>query len=130
AGEPLLWTSPLYMPLSWMIVLTLLGYLGWRLRGLLPLWLAIAITGLWGTLTIPLYEESAYYAGWWHYAAAARIGHTPLYVLLFEGLIAAALPVLTTDFPCVGWRTVAWRGIALGAWMPLAAFCSWLLLGR
>src|SRR5262245_10869225 len=46
AGEPTLWASPLYMPFSWMIVLTLLGYLGWRVRGLLPLWLAIVITGL------------------------------------------------------------------------------------
>ncbi len=55
AGGPMLWASPLYMPFSWMIVLTLLGYLGWRLRGLLPLWLGIAITGLWGALNIPFY---------------------------------------------------------------------------
>src|SRR5262245_21599744 len=32
AGEPLLWGSPYYMPLSWAIVLTQLGYLAWRLR--------------------------------------------------------------------------------------------------
>ncbi|HEV8192936.1 MAG TPA: hypothetical protein VGP82_15835, partial [Ktedonobacterales bacterium] len=58
-GGPMIWASPLYMPVSWMIVLTLLGYLGWRLRGLLPLELAIAITGLWGSLNIPFYEETA-----------------------------------------------------------------------
>ena len=130
AGGPMLWASPLYMPFSWMIVLTLLGYLGWRLRGLLPLWLAIVITGLWGSLNIPFYEETAYYAGWWHYATTLRIGHTPVYVLLFEGLIAAALPLLTTAFPRVAWRAIVWRGVALGAWMPVVAFCSWQLLGR
>jgi len=130
AGGPMLWASPLYMPCSWMVVLTLLGYLGWRLRGLLPLWLAIVTTGLWGAFNIPLYEESAYYAGWWHYATAPRIGHTPLYVVLFEGLIAAALPLFTRSFPHLAWRMVVRRGIALGAWMPLAAFCSWQLLGR
>jgi hypothetical protein len=130
AGGPMIWASPLYMPFSWMIVLTLLGYLGWRLRGLLPLWLAIAITGLWGSLNIPFYEETAYYAGWWHYTTTLRIGHTPIYVLLFEGLIAAALPLLTSRFPRVAWRTVVWRGVMLGAWMPVAAFCSWQLLGR
>src|SRR5262245_41381496 len=27
--QPLLWDSPFYMPLSWMIVLTQLGYLAW-----------------------------------------------------------------------------------------------------
>src|SRR5262245_33010957 len=31
---PLLWASPIYMPLAWALVLTQLGYLGWRLRGL------------------------------------------------------------------------------------------------
>jgi hypothetical protein len=129
-GGPMIWASPLYMSFSWMIVLTLLGYLGWRLRGLLPLWLAIAITGLWGSLNIPFYEETAYYAGWWHYTTTLRIGHTPIYVLLFEGLIAAALPLLTSRFPRVAWRTVVWRGVMLGAWMPVAAFCSWQLLGR
>jgi hypothetical protein len=130
SGGPMIWASPLYMPFSWMIVLTLLGYLGWRLRGLLPLWLAIVVTGLWGSLNIPFYEETAYYAGWWHYATTLRIGHTPVYVLLFEGLIAAALPLLTTGFPRVAWRSVVWRGVALGAWMPVVAFISWQLLGR
>lgn len=130
AGEPLLWASPVYMPFAWMIVLAQLGYLGWRLRGLLPLWPAITITGLWGGLNIPFYEETAYYAGWWHYAPALHIGHTPIYVLLFEGLVAAALPLLTVGLPRVSWRAVALRGIVLGAWMPVAAFCSWLLLGR
>src|SRR5215471_10381166 len=35
AGELTIWTSPLYMPLSWLVTLTYLGYMSWRIRALL-----------------------------------------------------------------------------------------------
>ena len=128
--EPMLWQSPIYMPLSWMVVLTLLGYLGWRLAGLLPLWLAAPLGGLAGVLVIPFYEESAWYAGWWRYTTLPRLGHTPLYVFLFEGAIVASLPLLLRGVERLtpGW--VVARGLLLGAWMPLAAFIAWRLLGQ
>lgn len=129
-GDPGLWASPIYMPLSWMIVLTLLGYLGWRLAGVLPLAAAIPLTGLWGAINIPFYEETAYYAGWWRYTNIWRIGHTPIYVLLFEGLVAAALPLVTRELPRLPLRMVIVRGALLGAWFPVAALGSWLALGR
>lgn len=134
AGEPSLWASPVSMPLSWAIVLTQLGYLGWRLRGLVPplrLWAAVALTGLVGALMVPFYEEMAYYARWWHYAPVLRIGHTPLYVLLFEGAIAAILPLLLsprlTQRPL---RFAALLGAVVGIWMPVVALLSWLAIGR
>lgn len=133
AGEPMLWASPAYMPISWMIVLTQIGYLAWRLDTLAPIpprWLAMVVTGLWGALNIPFYEEMAYHAGWWRYAHAPGLGHTPYYVMLFEGLVAALLPPLLARIE----RRPAWeilaRGLALGVWLPAAALCSWLLLGR
>lgn len=135
-AQPMLWDSPLTMPLSWMIVLTQIGYLAWRLRsrrptGLrLPLWVASALLFAWGALNIPLYEELAYYANWWRYAAAPHIGHTPLYVLLFEGLVAAALPWLLADVTRRSWRAVALRALILGVWTPWAALIAWLLIGR
>jgi Domain of unknown function (DUF6989) len=128
--EPMIWQSPLYMPISWMIVLTLLGYLGWRLAGLLPLWHGMALCGLAGTLIVPFYEECAWYAGWWHYTTQPRIGHTPIYVLLFEGGIAAILPLLTRGLKRLPLGWVAARGLLLGAGMPLVAFISWRLLGQ
>jgi hypothetical protein len=133
-GEPLVWTSPFYMPVSWMIVLSNAGYLGWRLAGLVPrlsLGLAIALTGVFGALTIPFYEETAYYAGWWHYAPATlTLGHTPAYVLLFEGLVAASLPLLCAGLLSRSLVRAALRGVVLGAWIPVAAFVTWLVLGR
>ncbi len=132
-AQPMLWASPIYMPLSWAIVLTQLGYLGWRLAGLtprLPLALAVLLTGLVGAAIVPFYEEMAYYAGWWHYAAAPHLGHTPLYVLLFEGAVAALLPLVTRPLLRLSLPRAARAGMLVGVWMPCAALLSWLALGR
>jgi hypothetical protein len=133
-GQPLLWDSPFYMPLSWMIVLTQLGYLAWRLAGLLPggrlPWRAVLLTGLVGAINVPFYEEAAYHAGWWRYAPTVlHLGNTPDYVLLFEGLVAAALPLLTLGLLHLRWPLVTLRGAILGLWMPCVALLAWLLLG-
>ncbi len=129
-GELMLWASPLYMPLSWMVILTHLGYIAWRLRALLGLRKAALISGLLGAIQIPIYEEMAYYGGWWQYRPThLMLGHTPLYVLLFEGLIVAALPLLYDRIERRAWSHVALIGIIIGAWMPFAALFSWLLLG-
>lgn len=129
-AEPMLWASPAYMPFSWMVVLAQIGYLAWRLVALAPRWLAMTLTGLWGALNIPFYEEMAYHAGWWSYAHAPGLGHTPYYVMLFEGLIAAALPLLLANLQRRSPRAIALRGLLLGAWIPCAALASWLLIGR
>lgn len=131
--EPMIWASPAYMPFSWSVTLTLVGYLAWRLWGLAPRpprWLAIILTGLWGAVNIPFYEEMAYHAGWWRYARAPGLGHTPFYVILFEGLTAALLPALVARLETRAWWGVALRGLALGVWAPWAALFAWLLIGR
>lgn len=133
AGEPMLWDSPLYMPLSWAIVLTQLGYLGWRLRGLVPplrLWQSVALTGLAGAAMVPFYEEMAYYAGWWRYTPVLRVGHTPIYVLFFEGGIAALLPLITGRLRSRSLRYAALLGVVIGIWMPVVALVTWIAVGR
>ncbi|HEX6796173.1 MAG TPA: hypothetical protein VF116_00515 [Ktedonobacterales bacterium] len=174
AGEPLLWGSPYYMPLSWAIVLTQLGYLAWRLRSLapreqgladesapdaplaggpadesapkgvppqspparagvrgVPLWLAIIITGLAGAALVPFYEEMAWYARWWHYSPVElMVGHTPVYVLVFEGLVAALLPLLVGGLMARPLRYAVALGLLEGIWMPVAALAAWLVVGR
>ena len=128
--ELMLWASPLYMPLSWMVILTHLGYIAWRLRALVSLRKAALISGIVGAIQIPVYEEMAYYGGWWQYKPThLMLGHTPLYVLLFEGLIVAALPLLYDRIERRSWIHVTLIGILVGAWMPFAALFSWLLLG-
>lgn len=133
SGEPLLWTSPIYMPVAWACVLAELGYFAWRIPSAFPAlpWRAVILLGgLFGAVTVPFYEEMAYHAGWWRYATAPRIGHTPLYVLLFEGLIAAILPVATRGLTRRGFKHAMLVGVVVGVWMPIAALCSWLLIGQ
>ncbi|HEX9069465.1 MAG TPA: hypothetical protein VF807_11910 [Ktedonobacterales bacterium] len=130
SGQPMLWASPIYMPLSWMLVLVQLGYLAWRVRGLLPLWPSIALVAAVGAINVPFYEEMAFHANWWRYAPVTlMLGNTPLYVVVFEGLIAASLPVLTAGLVRWGWREVVTRGALVGLWMPIAALLAWLPLG-
>ena len=172
AGEPLLWGSPYYMPLSWAIVLTQLGYLAWRLRGSsaggpagesarvatttqgpasesaprglrppspsararsgrVPLWLAVMFTGLAGAALVPFYEEMAWYARWWRYTPVPLLlGHTPLYVLVFEGAVGALLPLLVVGLLARPLRHAVALGLLEGAWMPVAALIAWLAVGR
>ena len=132
AGEPMLWTSPIYMPVAWACVLAELGYFAWRVSAAFPAlpWpMLAALSALFGAVTVPFYEEMAYHAGWWRYAAAPHVGHTPLYVLLFEGMVAAILPWATKDLTRRGVKHAALLGVVVGVWMPVVALCSWLLIG-
>lgn len=131
AGEVTIWASPMYMPLTWMVTLTYLGYVCWRLRALLGWRAATILCGLVGAIEIPLFEEMAYYAGWWRYVPVRlMVGHTPAYVLLFEGLVIAALPALLYRIERRPWIEVAASGVMLGAWIAIAALSAWLLLGH
>ncbi|MBA3826315.1 MAG: hypothetical protein H0X24_20750 [Ktedonobacterales bacterium] len=128
--EPMVWASPLYMPFSWMIVLAVLGYGAWRLAARVGLVRATVVAGLAGAAVIPFYEEMAYHAGWWRYASVRPLGHTPAYVLLFEGLVVATLPWLLGQVERRPFAQVLARGVLLGAWMPVAALLAWGVLGR
>lgn len=130
-GELTIWTSPLYMPLSWLVTLTYLGYTSWRLRALLGWRIAILLCGLIGAIDIPLFEEISYHGGWWRYVPTHfMFGHTPVYVALFEGLIVAALPLLFDRLERRSWIETGLLGIVIGIWMAIAALIAWLILGH
>lgn len=130
-GELTIWASPIYMPLTWMVTLTYLGYVCWRLRGLLGGRMATLLCGLVGAFVIPIYEEMAFYGGWWRYAPVhLMVGHTPVYVILFEGLVVAALPLLYYRIERRSWLEVIAVGVVVGAWIAFAALIAWLVLGH
>jgi len=132
-AEPLLWTSPAYMPLSWAIVCVQIGYLAWRLQTW-PYRVHVAgtvcITFVAGAVLIPFYEEMAFFAGWWRYTTQPAISHVPVYVIVFEGLVSAAFPVVLRKLPSMAYTLVVLAGLIIGIWMPVAAFVSWSVLGR
>jgi len=130
-GELTIWTSPLYMPLSWLVTLTYLGYISWRLRALLGWRSAILLCGLLGAIDIPFFEEISYYGGWWRYVPThLMLGHTPAYVTLFEGIVVAALPLLFDRLERCSWMETAALGVVTGIWMAISALTAWLLLGH
>jgi hypothetical protein len=121
----------LYMPLSWLVTLTYLGYMSWRLRALLGWRIAILLCGLIGAIDIPVFEEISYYGGWWRYMPTHfRFGHTPVYVVLFEGLVVASLPLLFDRLERRSWIETGMLGVVVGIWMAISALTAWLLLGH
>ena len=131
AGQLTIWTSPLYMPLSWLVTLTYLGYISWRLRALFGWRIAILLCGLMGAIDIPLFEEISYYGGWWRYVPThLMFGHTPVYVALFEGLVVAVLPLLFNHLERRSWIETGLLGVIIGIWMAISALIAWILLGH
>ena len=92
-GGPMIWRSPLWMPLAWEVVVVQLGYIGVRL---IERWGAAGLlaTGLLGAVNIPFYEEMARRTNWWTYSACRILGHTPYYIVIGEFLIAMFLGAL------------------------------------
>jgi hypothetical protein len=130
-GELTIWTSPVYMPLSWLVTLTYLGYISWRLRALFGWRIAIILCGVLGAIDIPFFEEISYYGGWWQYVPThLMLGHIPAYVALFEGLIVVILPLLLHRLERRSWIETVMLGIVIGVWMAISALVAWLLLGR
>ena len=130
-GELTIWTSPLYMPLSWLVTLTYLGYISWRLRAFFGWRIAILLCGLLGAIDIPIFEEISYHGGWWRYVPTRLMfGHTPVYVALFEGLAVASLPLLFDRLERRSWIETVALGAAIGIWMAISALTAWLILGH
>ena len=91
-GGPMIWRSPLWMPLAWEVVAVQFGYIGLRLwerfgkTGLLMI-------GLLGAINIPFYEEMARRIHWWQYSGCRMISYTPWYIILGEFGIARGFRV-------------------------------------
>jgi hypothetical protein len=118
-GGPMIWRSPIWMPLAWEIVAVQFGYLGLRLQEHFGPF-GLAITGALGAVNIPFYEEMARKIHWWQYFNCRMISGTPYYIVVAEFLIAAEFAILVKKFR---------RGTAAGAMLAgivagLAIFLS------
>ncbi|MCS6298319.1 MAG: hypothetical protein H8K09_18935 [Nitrospira sp.] len=90
---PMLWRSPIWMPLAWEIVGVQFGYVGLWLWRRFDRWGLIAI-GLLGAINIPYYEEMARRINWWEYSKCRMLSNTPYYIILGEFGIAILLAIL------------------------------------
>jgi hypothetical protein len=127
----MLWLSPWWMLLAWMIVGTQIGYLGalWIERfGLL---LGSGLTALLGAVNIPFYEEMAYRAHWWRYRNCKMLGHAPYFVIVAELLIGLALgPLARIALRDESWTRAAWMGALCGLSTILGGLAGYGLVER
>src|ERR1044072_3910464 len=112
-GGPMIWRSPLWMPLAWEVVAVQFGYIGLRL------WerfgkIALLIIGLLGAINIPFYEEMARRIHWWQYNGCRMLSFTPSYIVLGEFGIAIVLALLARKLRRGSWRQAVVTGIGGG----------------
>ena len=112
-GGPMVWRSPLWMPLAWEIVAVQFGYIGlmlWERLGLKGLLAAGAL----GAVNIPFYEEMALKIHWWSYRGCRMFLHTPYYIIAGEFLIVLVLGWLARPLRELRWVKSFWCGIVAG----------------
>lgn len=128
-GGPMLWCSPIWMPLAWQVVSVQFGYIGLRLYEAMGVQ-GLFITGVLGAINIPFYEEMALKVHWWRYSGCRMLFHTPWYVIAGEFLIAMAMGRLAT---CARQRSpgrIFTAGILGGAVIFVSYAVSYLLIDR
>src|SRR5881397_2116951 len=112
-GGPMIWRSPLWMPLAWEVVTVQFGYIGLRL------WerfgkVGLLMIGLLGAINIPFYEEMARRIHWWQYSGCRMISYTPWYIIFGEFGIALAFALLAQRLRLGSWRAAVLAGVAGG----------------
>lgn len=128
-GGPMLWRSPLWMPLAWEVVAVQFGYIGLRLwerfrgRGLL-------LVALMGGINIPFYEEMARKIHWWEYSRCRMISSTPFYIILGEFGIALTLALLARRLRAGAAVTAVVCGVIGGAAIFVCYFIAYSITDR
>jgi hypothetical protein len=112
-GGPVIWRSPLWMPLAWEVVAVQFGYIGLRLLERFGK-VGLLMIGLLGAINIPFYEEMARRIHWWQYSGCRMISFTPWYIILGEFGIALTFALLARTLRRGSWREAVVAGIGGG----------------
>jgi len=127
---PFIWSSPLYMPFAYIIIMVQLGYLGyWATRkwGLRVASIGIAV---FGAINVPGYELLAKYADFWYYENCRMLlGAVPYYTIASELVFALALPPIVSLFDKAKWWLIVLLGLLEGVVMLLASLITFKILG-
>jgi hypothetical protein len=127
--EPMLLSSPAYMPFSWTVVLMEVGYIGWlvsRPWGILKSSIFLCFLG---AMLVPLYESWAIHAGWWYYQNTPLVLKVPIYVIIAEGLLMITLPFMLRKIENAKPVTVILWGLAEGVVMLIACLIAYAAVG-
>ena len=127
-GGPMIWRSPVWMPLAWEVVAVQFGYIGLRL------WerfgkTGLVMIGLLGAINIPFYEEMARRIHWWEYSGCRMISYTPWYIILGEFGIAVVFAWLARMVRRSACRAVV-AGVFGGVWIFVCYAVAFLITDR
>ena len=112
-GGPMIWRSPLWMPLAWEVVAVQFGYIGlrlWERFGKLGLFLIALL----GAINIPFFDDMARRIHWWQYSGCRMISFTPWYIILGEFGIALVFALLARTLRRGSWHLAVAAGIVGG----------------
>jgi len=130
-SQPLLWSSPFFMPLSWTIIMVQFGFIALFLLERWGMFVAIIGASVLGGINIPLYEFLSSKAGFWHYQNCAMIfDTTPYYVIFGEVLLASPLAWIALQINKGNQKTALGFGILEGAWILVGSVLSYALFGK
>lgn len=128
-GGPMIWRSPIWMPLAWEVVAVQFGYVGLRL------WerfgkIGLLLIGLLGAINIPFYEQMARAIHWWQYRGCRMISFTPWYIILGEFGIALAFTLLARRLRRGSWHVAVVAGLTGGLSIFACYAVAFLLTDR
>lgn len=127
--EPMIWSSPAYMPIAWSNVLLQLSFIGVLLTSRFGLLRASIMLCIAGGMYIPTYEHLAKDAGWWWYNFnTPMIFNAPLYVVLCEALISASLPCIVFYAEHNKLKKTILLGLLEGIWILISAWLAFTMV--
>ena len=112
-GGPMIWRSPIWMPLAWEVVAVQFAYVGLRLWERFGKTVLLLI-GFLGAINIPFYEEMARRIHWWRYTGCRMISFTPWYIILGEFGIALVFALFGRRLRRASWRVAVVAGLTGG----------------
>lgn len=128
-NEPMIWSSPAYMPFAWSNVLLQLSFVGVLLTTRFGLVKASIMLCIAGGMYIPTYEHFAKDAGWWYYNNnTPMLFNAPAYVIICEALISLSLPLAVIYSEHNRVRKTFSLGVAEGVWIFISAWLSFLMV--
>jgi hypothetical protein len=128
-GGPMIWRSPLWMPLAWEVVAVQFGYIGLRLCERFGK-IGLLMIALLGAINIPFHEEMARRIHWWQYSGCHMISFTPWYIILSEFGIALAFALLARTLRRGSWREAVIAGTGGGFSIFVCYFLAFWVTDR
>lgn len=112
---PLLWRTPVWIPLLRILETLLVVALADRLSQRFSPFFTLVLTGIAAAALTPLFQEAALNAHWWAFRNTAMLLHTPLWSILGNCLSAICVAEMGLHLPPLEGRQTLVSGLVAGA---------------